>query len=69
MVCFYVLRPETIYCCLRTCVSVVLSELCYVCMPTSIVTVARAAEGLEMWCGKRKEFFALASEKMYYNTK
>ena len=40
---FYALRnilPGAIYCCLHTCcVNVVLSELCYVCMPTFIATI------------------------------
>ena len=41
---FYALRnilPGAIYCCLHTCcVNVVLSELCYVCTPTFIATMA-----------------------------
>ena len=33
--------PGAIYCCLHTCcVYVVLSEVCYVCMPTFIATIA-----------------------------
>ena len=42
--CIYALRnilPGAIYCCLHTCcVYVVLSEVCYVCTPTFIATVA-----------------------------
>ena len=33
--------PGAIYCCLHTCcVYVMLSEVCYVCMPTFIATIA-----------------------------
>ena len=39
--------PGAIYCCLHTCcVYVVLSEVCYVCMPTFIATIA-------IWAGYR----------------
>ena len=37
--------PGAIYCCLHTCcVYVVLSEVCYVCMPTFIATIANMGQ-------------------------
>ena len=37
--------PGAIYCCLHTCcVYVVLSELCYVCTPTFIATIANMGQ-------------------------
>ena len=37
--------PEAICCCLQTCnVDVVLLELCYVCMPTFIATIANMGQ-------------------------
>ena len=45
---FYALRnllPEAIYCCLHTCcVSVVLSEMCYVCTPTFLAKLANMGQ-------------------------
>ena len=39
--------PGAIYCCLHTCcVYVVLSELCYVCTPTFIATIANMGHRL-----------------------
>ena len=46
--------PGAIYCCLHTCcVYVVLSELCYVCTPTFIATIASVGQLYALFISKR----------------